>query len=75
MKPGIMPLTHADSQSENDRRDRPVSVSMILAEQVLGLFEQSGATSREQEAAIDIVRTVVMERVYEAISGRSRSRR
>lgn len=40
------------------------SVPMILAEQVLTLFRQSGATAREQKAALNIARTVVLDRVY-----------
>jgi hypothetical protein len=51
---------------ENDSLERPkqTSVPMMLAEQVLSLFEQSGTTPREQNAAIDIVRTIVMDRLF-----------
>jgi hypothetical protein len=52
---------------ESDRRDgleRKPNVSMILAEQVLELFEESGTTPREQDTALDIVRTIVLDRVY-----------
>ena len=51
---------------EKDGLERPKqpSVPMILAEQVLSLFEQSGTTPREQNAAIDIVRTIVMDRLF-----------
>ena len=45
-------------------RLRHTSVPMILAEQVLSLFEQSGTTPREQSAAIDIVQTIVMDRLF-----------
>ena len=40
------------------------SVPMILAEQVLVLFQQSGTTPREQNAALDIARTVVLDQMY-----------
>jgi hypothetical protein len=35
-----------------------------LADQILALIQQSGTTLREQNAALDIVRTVVLERMY-----------
>lgn len=41
-----------------------MNVSIILAEQVLGLFEQSGTTPKEQNTALDIVRTIVLDRLY-----------
>jgi hypothetical protein len=40
------------------------SVPMILAEQVLALFQQSGTTPREQNAALDIARAVVLDQMY-----------
>jgi len=33
-------------------------VPMILAKQVLDLFEQSGTNAKEQNAALDILRTI-----------------
>jgi len=45
-------------------RSRETSVPTILAEQVLSVFEQSGSTPREQNAAMDIIRTVVMDRLF-----------
>lgn len=57
-----MHMTHAMVESD---RDRPVNVSMILAEQVLDLFEQSGTTPKEQNTALDIVRTIVLDRLYD----------
>jgi hypothetical protein len=44
---------------------RKRDVSMVLAEQVLSLFEQSGTTPKEQNTALDIVRTIVLDRLYE----------
>jgi hypothetical protein len=43
---------------------RQTNIPTILAEQVLSLFEQSGSTPREQNAAIDTVRTAVMDRLF-----------
>jgi hypothetical protein len=39
-------------------------VPMILAQQVLTLFEESGATPKEQQLALDIVRPLVIDKVY-----------
>ena len=57
-------MTNPRNGVESGRRDRPLNVSMILAEQVLDLFEQSGTTPKEQNTALDIVRTIVLDRVY-----------
>ena len=38
---------------------------MILAQQVLGLFEECGATPQEQRSALEIVQTVVSDRIYD----------
>lgn len=40
------------------------NVPMILAQQILALFQQSGTTPREQNAALDIARTVVLDQMY-----------
>lgn len=48
------------------------SVPMILAEQVLTLFQQSGATPREQNAALDIVQTLVLDQMYSLNEARDR---
>lgn len=40
------------------------SLPMVLAQRVLDLFEESGATPQEQKLALDIVRTLVIEKVY-----------
>lgn len=37
---------------------------MILAQRVLNLFEESGATPKEQQLALDIVRPIVIDKVY-----------
>lgn len=43
-------------------------VPMILAKRVLDLFEESGTTAKEQNAALDILRTVVLERLYPTVA-------
>lgn len=40
------------------------NVSIILAEQVLDLFERSGTTAKEQNTALDILRTIVLDELY-----------
>jgi hypothetical protein len=40
------------------------NVSIILAERVLVLFKESGTTPREQQTALDIVRTVTLDSLY-----------
>lgn len=40
------------------------NVSILLAERVLKLFEESGTTPKEQNTALDIVRTIVLDRLY-----------
>ena len=63
-----MYMTHPrKSEYDADRRDRP-NVSMILADRVLALFEESGTTPKEQNTALDIVRTIVLDRLYEPLS-------
>lgn len=37
---------------------------MILAQRVITLFEESGATPKEQQLALDIVRPIVIDKVY-----------
>jgi hypothetical protein len=45
-------------------------VPMMLAQRVLDLFDQCGATPREQNAALDIAKTVVLEHLYPASGDR-----
>lgn len=58
-----MPLTHLDV-----KRSREVPVPMILAQRLLDLFDESGATPQEQKMALDIVRPQVVERAYRPTS-------
>jgi hypothetical protein len=62
-----MYLTHANQKEDDSvRRDRPeANVSIILAERVLAVFEESGTTPKEQNTALDIVRTIVLDRLYQ----------
>ena len=41
---------------------------MILAERVLDLVSESGTTPKEQNTALDIVRTIVLDSLYRPTS-------
>lgn len=45
-------------------RREGLAVPVILAERILDLFEESGTTPKEQDAALDIVRRDVLDRLY-----------
>ncbi|GEM_PF-4933788 len=57
-----MSLTHPEVKLGCDRPEP--NVSIILAERVLAVFEESGTTPKEQNVALDIARTIVLDRLY-----------
>lgn len=59
-----MHMTNPVKEKNDDDRYGKPNVSILLAEQVLGLFERSGTTPKEQNTALDIVRTLVLDRLY-----------
>ena len=51
--------------NENPTSNRlAVSLPLILAQRLLDLFEESGATPQEQKLALDIVHPQVAEKAY-----------
>ena len=58
-------MTNPDKIDEDsERRDRPENqprVCLILAEQILDLFRQTGATAKESRTALDLARRMVMD--------------
>jgi hypothetical protein len=50
-----------ETLSERDK----LNVSLILTQQVLDLFKESGTTAKEQNVALDIIRRFVLDRLYD----------
>lgn len=41
-----------------------VSTALILAQRVMDLFDQAGATPQEQDTALSLAKTLVLDRLY-----------